>query len=235
MIFSFLFDLFFIFATVTSFASSESIPRDKSDNEIKKELFSNIIQEKDIPSTLDNDSISNSNIIESGILSHHGISDDDKDVLVTNDKSKISESLILKEMKDDPFLIEILNSLPMMPTVLIDIIGGYSKYHDQTIDEYYDRIKRELSTVSRKVIPDLYDPNFTSHLLEMVRDNKEKFPNSHQFWNDLYRFLFKYALSMRKIFANDNAPFKESVKNIKDIMIIINGKIQGVDLDSIKL
>lgn len=97
--------------------------------------------------------------------------------------------------------------------------------HDPTIYEYSNRIKNELGKfIKRRITFDLSDPAFMSNLLELIRDNEEKIPSFHGFWYDLERFLFKYALLMRKRFPHYNDLFEGLVKNVKDIMIIINVK-----------
>jgi len=176
---NFLFYLFITIDIVISGSIKFAIPSNKGDNEIKKEesLF-NTIQGKHISLTLtDNQSslndpfMGNSNRIKPK-TKNRDISNNNENTLVTNDnhnkssttgESEILESSIPERMKNDPFLMEIFKGVPKdMPIVLIDIIGDYSKYHDNTIDEFYDRIKRELSKFSGKVILDLYDPNLIS-------------------------------------------------------------------------
>jgi len=244
MIFNLFFYLLFIFDSVISESIESAIPNNKSDNEIKKESLFNTIQEKNISLTfidnepsLNNPFIADLNSIKSETMSRD-ILEKHENTLITSDnyntianKSEILESSI-SERINDPLLKEIFNAIPKnMPTVLIDIMDDYIHY-DDTIDEYLDRIKNKLLTVSEKAILDLYDPDFMSNLLELVRSNKKEIPLFHELWYDLERFLFKYALLMRRLFANDNASFEKSVKNIKDIMIIVNGKTRPfVDID----
>jgi len=163
MIVSFLFHLLFILEIVIS-GSIESIPHDKNNNEIKG---------KDILPPLNNNTIKPKTLL-------HDISDDNKDVLIKSDshntlaptdKSKESNLVIPEGIKDDPLLVEIFKGVPKtIPTTLIPIIGDYIKYHDDTINEYYERIKKELMSTTGKTILNLYHSNFISHLLNLVRD-----------------------------------------------------------------
>ena len=140
------------------------------------------------------------------------------------EKSKESDPSIPYQFKFDPILMEIFKTLPKdIPIVIINIISDYS-FHDPTIDEYYDRIKNELMAISERVIPNLYDPSFIIYLSELVKNSEKGIPKSDSFWDDLARFLFKYTLSMRRTFSNDNQLFEKSVKDIKDIMIIPHEK-----------
>jgi len=155
--------------------------------------------------------------------------------IITTKKSKESRLILSKDAENDCLFIRTLQvALENIPKDIINIMDDYIR-HDDTINEYYDRIKREPSTVTGAVILDLYDPNFISHLLDLIRDNKEKFPESHQFRNDLVRFLFKYALAMRKKFADNDELFEESVENIKDILMIINQSVSLSLFDDTKL
>jgi len=124
--------------------------------------------------------------------SNHSISNNDENTLITNDnhntlptadKPNTSESSISKRIKDDSLLEEILKSVPeTIPIVLIDVINDYSKYHDDTINEYYDRIKNKLMTIIGKVVLlDLYDPNFISNLLKLTKDKMEEIPDDAPF------------------------------------------------------
>jgi len=238
MIFNFFFYLFIVLEVVIS-ESVESISNGKNNEPKRKSLFSIFFKEKRFSLLLSimnnhlsmiplylksktfffSNKVSNLKIIKSILLPNCSTLDNDKNTLVTNDnpntlsmteKSKTLESSILERIKDDFILKEIFNALPKdMPTVLIDIMGDYSKYHNDTIDEFYNRIRNELASVTGRTILDLYDPSFMSSLLKLVRDNKEKFSSSHDFWYDLERLLFKYALSMREKFANNDELFEK--------------------------
>jgi len=137
-----------------------------------------------------------------------------------------SESSIAKDIESNPLLKEIFEALPFVPTDLVRIVDGYID-HDKTIDEYFDRIINKLREITQeKITLDLYDSNFISHLLKLITDIQEKIPSFHPFWHYLARFLFKYTLSMRETFSNDNASFEESVKSINDIITIADDKIE---------
>jgi len=137
--------------------------------------------------------------------------------------TKSSELLIPKDMKDDPLLKEIFESLYLvMPLVLVKIIGDYANQGDSII-EYFDRITNKLKGITLN----LYDIKLMPQLLSLIKGSKEAIPPRHEFWNDLSRFLFKYALEMREKFADNDQLFQKSTKSIKDIVIIANKNVES--------
>jgi len=140
---------------------------------------------------------------------------------------KQSELTMSEEMRYDLFFKEISSILSSksISTLPIELIIDYS-FHNPTINEYSDRIMNKLKKVTKsEIILDLYSPDFISNLLKIIESNKNNITSFHGFWYDLVKFLFKYALLMRKRFANNNDLFEKSVKNIKDIMEIIDDKL----------
>jgi len=175
-----------------------------------------------------------------------------KETLTLKDKSNeikdeihssnnISSELSLN-MKDthDPIVVDLVSRTfhehkLLIPKFINQIISEYSSIHDKTIDEFRSRIIKELREVTKQMIfLNPYSTDFTFKLLNLINDNKEKISSPPLFWYDLARFLFKYTLLMRKKFANDDELFEESVKNVKNIMIIVDKKI-GLYLNDTKL
>jgi hypothetical protein len=137
-------------------------------------------------------------------------------------------STINDRFKDDLRFKEIFNyfysAFTKMPIDLIEIIGDYVLYHyDKTITGFLGLIMDDLgvSTIERNSL-DLYSPFFASWLLKRIKEKKVEFPPRHQLWYDLDRFLFKWVLAMRRIFADNDQAFKALAPNIDSIIAIIH-------------
>jgi len=134
---------------------------------------------------------------------------DKEDFGSTCDTSHVIDFSIPKDIEFNPLLKEIFEALSFMPSILIIIIDDYIN-PDKTIYEYSNRITKKLREIIKGTITlDLYDSNFMSNLLELTRYIEEKIPINAPLWHDLERFLFKYALSMRKRFADNENLFEK--------------------------
>jgi len=155
------------------------------------------------------------------------------------DEIKSSNNAPLKTFSNtkgvyDPAVINLISKAfhyhnLFIPKSINQRIVEYTFSHDETINEYLDRIMNELRKVTRQqqqIFLNPYSFDFMPNLLNLLKNNKRAIPFNSPFWYDLERFLFKYALLMKKKFVNDNERlFEKSVKNIKDIVIIIRKKI----------
>jgi len=238
MIFNFLFHLSIIFDIVTSgslrpikkdekhvssvsqgkgtlvpddnepFISKESLDETKllENDENKRDYSKNMEPLLDLNTLVDEK-------LEANLDSNHSIDLPEK-------STKASESLIPKDVESNPLLGGISEALSFVPLDLVRIVDDYIN-PDKTIYECFNRITKILKEIIKETITfNLYTLTFISDLFKLINDNQKKITNN-PFWYDLARFLFKYALGMRMIFANDDASFEESVKNIRDIVIII--------------
>jgi hypothetical protein len=132
------------------------------------------------------------------------------------------DSTVRNRIRNDPQFQRIFNYFnDKMPDPLIEIIGGYNVYHyDKTIIEFLDRIMNDLGVSPEKRNNlDLYSSSFASWFLSKVKEKMDRFPIGHYFWYDLDRFLFKWILTMRRILADDDQAFQESVADIDPIII----------------
>jgi hypothetical protein len=133
-------------------------------------------------------------------------------------------STMRDKIRINPQLRRIFNYFDgKIPISLIEIIGDYSQYYDDTIYEFLDQIMNDLkvSSIERNSL-NLYSSFFSSWLLKMVKEKKAEFPHYHLFWYDLDRFMFKWILAMRRILSDNDQAFEALATNIDPIIAIIH-------------
>jgi hypothetical protein len=139
-----------------------------------------------------------------------------KDGSIHIKKVKIYEPDRIKEIG------EILESstVGIIPPIT-ELIGDY-EYHDKTIYEFFNRPVDDLKIPEQdRYSLDLYSNDFMSWFLGELQKKQKEFPYHHQFWYDLYRFMFKWILVMRRVFADTDALFESSIISAKSIMTIL--------------
>jgi hypothetical protein len=109
-----------------------------------------------------------------------------------------------------------------MPIPLIELLGNYiPSRHEEAINEILNRLLNDLEIPEEERYKlDLYSDSFMAWFLEKIQ-KRQRFHTHHQFWNDLKRFMFKWVLAMRKLFADNDKSFESSIVNAKSVMVLL--------------
>jgi len=168
---------------------------------------------------------------ETVLLSENQTNKTKDEINTFNNNIPLESSLTMQEIYNDSTIVNLMSRAfrqrkLLIPKAINQRIVEYIFIHDRTINEFIDRIMNKLKEITeqQQIILNLHGSDFIFNLLRLITDNKEKI-DSFQFWDDLERFLFKYALLMRKKFSDNDQLFEKSVENIKDIMIIVKERI----------
>jgi len=145
-----------------------------------------------------------------------------------------------REIHDYDRFEEITNALgpsgiDLLPD-LAQIVKEYDIFHDDTIYEFHNRImNRTRQVIKEEVTFDPYDDAFMPHFLKLFQNKMTGLGSlGYRFWIDLERFLFKWMLFKRKVFADDDKLFEESIKGAKQVIAMVN-IMASYSIDVIKL
>lgn len=133
----------------------------------------------------------------------------------------------------------LLEKMPQAPVnTVISYVTNHVTNYDQTIHEYLERIKNKIflkipkeeeTTTPRGTW--IYTSTFIVDLLKLIKKKKKEISRSHkQLWSDLTRFIFKWALTVRAMYADNDELFKMMMEPVDQILDIIGHEIVDLDL-----